>query len=164
MLKWICSNVSIKFNWYIIENCLMHSSNQKKLSIIQTIHILYEKSLIIHHFQSYEIYEKQWLCPTLWIVLFLNCDSMFHESITINNDFCVWIYSMHNNSRKVAIFHQIFKQIILIKWLMNYWFWWVFCSNNHSEFFVISVIHRETYCTMIFIIFAKFYHLFFSIQ
>ena len=141
----------------------MHSSNQKNLLIIQTIHILYEKPLIIHHFQLYEIYEKQWLCPTSWIILFSRCCSIFHESMTINNDFCAWIYSMHDNSRKIAIFHQAFRQTIRVRRSMNYWSWWIFWSNNHSKFFVISVIHCETYCTMVFIMFAKFYHLFFSI-
>ena len=76
----------------------------KKLLIIQTIHILYEKSLIIHRFQLYKIYEKQWLCPILWIVLFLKCCSMFHQSTTMNNNFCVWIYSVHDNSHKIAVY------------------------------------------------------------
>ena len=164
MLKRICSNIFTKFNWYIIENCSMHLSNQKELSIIWTIYILYEKSLIIHHLQLYKIYEKQWLCSILWIILFLRCCSMFHESTTINNDFCVWIYSMHDNSRKIAVFYQTFRQTVRMKRLMNYWFWWILCSNNHSEFFVISIIHCEIYCTMIFIMFTKFYRLFFSIK
>ena len=130
----------------------------------QTIHIFYEKSLIIHRFQLYGIYEKQWFCPISWIILFLKCCLMFYESTTINNDFCVWIYSMHNNSHKIAVIHQAFKQTIWMRRSMNYWFWWILCSNNHSEFFIISVIHRKTYCTMVFIMFAKFYHLFFLIQ
>ena len=157
----IFSQNSIDISWKIVW-CIHQIKNN--LSIIQTIHIFYVKSLIIHHFQLYKIYEKQWLCSISYIILFFKCCSMFHQSTTINNNFCVWIYSMHDNSCKITVFHQTFKQIIRMKWSMNYWFWFIFCSNNDSEFFVISIIYCETYYTMIFIIFVKFYHLFFSIK
>ena len=61
-------------------------------------------------FQLHEIYEKQWLCSISWINLFLKCCSMFHELTTMNNDFCVWIYSMHNliwfDLTHTSIWHQ----------------------------------------------------------